>query len=253
MELKSFTIPKKYPKCLHLEQGRKLMRYFSEAGSRQSRIKLTFVINGLRLPKAGSVLEIGPGCGQYAFELCLRGYKYQGYDIVPENLELWKITKSYYDLDGDIKLQDICALKKFGKFDGILSISTFEHIYDQEQALRNCFKLLKPNGRMVIIDSNFFDPRLWGDLIFRQPFRSKGKYGGAQWLLDKGKLYRRWNVYWKNEDAKSIYWWKRNLPKHGFSIIEIKTIGFFYPLIRFLGIWPFLGSICIIAMPRKST
>lgn len=205
---------------------------------------LTYILNHLSLPEGGRILEIGPGCCGLALEFCFRGYEYYGYDMVEENLAVWQILRSQYLLDGKVLLQDICTIdtaKNESNFDGIISISTFEHIHNQPKALQNCYKLLKPDGRIIIIDGNIFDPRLLFNMIFRR------KDGGLKWLFNKSKIYRNYGMGWKGkcEDVKSIYWWKKQLRIHGFTNVSITTTGAFHRRVKKLGIWPFVGSIVV--------
>jgi len=73
-----------------------LLERLSEAGSYRSQLILTLALHGLSLPEQGRILEIDPGCCQYATELCLRGYEHVGYDMVQQNLYLWHILKTHY-------------------------------------------------------------------------------------------------------------------------------------------------------------
>ena len=74
--LEAFTPLKNLPEVSRLSQGRVLLECLSKAASSVSQKKLTMLIRSLSLPEHGRVLEIGPGCCQYAMELCLRGFSY---------------------------------------------------------------------------------------------------------------------------------------------------------------------------------
>lgn len=247
-ELESFTDLVEPPGCDHLVQGRKLLHQIESRSSIQSRRKLTFILKGLSLPSGGNVLEVGPGCGNYALEFCLRGFHYVGFDMVDQNVDLWRILKSQYGLQGEMRVQDICAVDSDSYesyFDGIFSISTFEHIHDQPLALENCYRLLKPGGRVLVVDGNLFNPRLLYRMIFKRPD------GGIQWLLNKSKVYDDYGIGWKGkcEDVKSIFWWKAFLRKNHFSVVHVSTTAIYYNWVRNLGIWPFLGG--VIAVGEK--
>jgi len=211
---------------------------------------LTLVIRGLSLPEGGRVLEIGAACGKYAVELCLRGYEYLGFDMVPEAVDSWNIVSSFYGIRDEIRVQDICELREIAaEWDGILAVSTFEHIHDRPRALRNCYELLRPGGRLVILDGNILDPRhLWRMLVV-QPIRFKGRSGGLKWLLNRTKVYASYGMGWKgkDEDVKSVYWWRRELPRYGFHIVEATTSGAYDRWIRRLGLWPLVGRVYLVA------
>ena len=247
-ELESFTNLHELPNCDHLSQGRKLLNQIQNRSSIQSRRHLSFILNGLSLPAGGSVLEVGPGCGNYALEFCFRGFNFYGFDMVDQNITLWHILKSQYGLEGDVSFQDICTVdtKDYESFfDGILSISTVEHIHDQSQALKNCYRLLKPGGRILIIDGNMLDPRLIFQMLFKRTD------GGIRWLFNKSKVYDDYGIGWKGkcEDVKSVFWWMSFLLKNGFSIAYLSTTTTYHGWVRKLGLWPFLGG--VIAVGEK--
>ena len=247
-DYETFTKLQDIPKCDHLSQGRKLLRRLESSTSRSSRRMLTVIMKGLSLPDQGKILEIGPGCCQFALEFCLRGFQYCGYDMVQQNLAVWHILKSQFGLEGDVSIQDICTVEaadKEGYYDGILAMATFEHIHDQSRALHNCYKLLRVGGRIVIIDDNLLDPRTLLKMTFVR------KDGGIDWLFTKGKVYENYGSGWKGkcEDVKSIFWWGKNLRDHGFSIVSLTTAGALRRWVRLTGLWSFAGN--IIAVGEK--
>lgn len=200
-------------------------------------------------PSWRNILEIGPGCCNFALELCQRGYNFYGYDMVEQDIEVWRIIKSKYALEGNVILQDICTVDiqdNESYFDGIFAINTFEHIHDEVQALKNCYKLLKPGRRIAIIDGNILDPRETFRMIFKR------RDGGIWWLFNKSKVRENYGMGWKGkaEDVKSIFWWKKALIKNGLSVIYLSTTSALkYSWTRKLGLWPFLGS--VIAVGEK--
>ncbi|MEJ2720674.1 MAG: methyltransferase domain-containing protein, partial [bacterium] len=146
-------------------------------------------------------------------------------------------------LEGDVALQDICTVETDAQFDGIFSISTFEHVHDQELGLKNCFDLLKPGGRLVIIDGNLLHPGLLWNMIFVR------RDGGLNWLFSKRLVREDYGLGWKGkaEDVKSLFWWKRNIRKAGFSGSCFTTVCYNRPWTRRTGLWPFFGGIVVFA------
>ena len=51
----------------------------------------------------------------------------------------------------------------------------------------------------------------------------------------------------KDEAVKSVFWWKHEITKYGFDLIEASTVGAYHPLTRNSPFWPFLGSVYIVA------
>jgi len=238
------------PLVSHLAQGKAYLRHISIMNSLSARRVLTMVLKGLSLPKCGSVLEIGPGNCKYAVEFCLRGYDYQGYDVVPENIELWYILKDHYELGGNVQLQDFCDVVVDGpRFHGIFARSTFEHIHDREQALQNCFELLYPGGHLVVLDGNFLDPRFLWEMVIMRPIKTKGKNGGFDWFFNRDRIYENFGMGWKgkNEDVRSVWWWRREISKYGFCLIEAATTGAYHPLVRRMPLRNFIGMVYIVA------
>lgn len=238
------------PLVSHLAQGKTYLRHMSIMNSPSARRILTMVLKGLSLPPCGSVLEIGPGNCKYAVEFCLRGYDYQAYDVVPENQELWQILKEHYGLSGNVQLQDFCDVVVDGpRFHGIFALSTFEHIHDRERALQNCFKLLYPGGYLVVLDGNFLDPRLLWEMVIMRQIKTKGKNGGFGWLFNRDRIYENFGMGWKGKDeaVRSVWWWRREISKYGFFLIEAVTTGAYHPLVKHMPFRNLIGMVYIVA------
>ncbi len=243
------------PLVSNLAQGKAFLKHLSEIDSLRARRALTLIMQGLSLPDNGSVFEIGTGVGMIAIELNLRGYKYQGLELVQENVNLWNTIRLHYGLDGEVRLQDICEMESIDQqWDGVFSKWTFEHIHDRTKALRNCFRLLRPGGRLVILDGNSLDPRVLWKMVVVRPFKSKGRSGGLKWLLNREKTYDNYGEGWKGKDeaVRSVYWWRHEITKYGFDLIEASTVGAYHPLTRNSPFWPFLGSVFIVAEKPSS-
>lgn len=242
------------PECSHLSMGQQFLRHLQNITSPGSERMLKLVLDGLSLPDGGHILEIGPGCGKYAVELSLRNYKYLGLDVVRENVKLWEILKSHYYINGDVQLMDICEVENIhDEYDGILAVSTFEHIHNREKALENCYNMLRPGGRLVVLDGNILDPRLWFEMIISRPIRRKDSISAMNWLLNREYVYENYGMGWKGKDeaVKSVFWWRRNLPGYGFRIIKCTTTGYYHKWLRRTNIWHMVGAVYIVAAKEK--
>lgn len=111
------------------------------------------------------VLEVGCGFGWDAVGLALTGNnRVTASDILPSMVEGMTECLRTMQAKGEplpiTPLQaDICTLDlPDGRFDGIFSTEAIEHVHDLNAMFRNCYRLLKPGGRMVIVnDSNRYN------------------------------------------------------------------------------------------------
>lgn len=98
----------------------------------------------------GDILEVGCGIGNFTKKLTQFGSVYafdidQGYlnktkKLIPEaHVGLGDLEKGSYFFD------------KVKQFDAIVCINVLEHIKNDEQALQNLYKLLKPGGHLILI------------------------------------------------------------------------------------------------------
>jgi SAM-dependent methyltransferase len=111
------------------------------------------------------ILEVGCGFGWDAVGLALVGSnEVVASDILPsmidgmtECLETMKSTNK--PLPVTPLRGDICELElEPESFDGIFSSEAIEHVHDLGRMFENCYRLLKPGGRAVIVnDSNRFN------------------------------------------------------------------------------------------------
>jgi 2-polyprenyl-3-methyl-5-hydroxy-6-metoxy-1,4-benzoquinol methylase len=106
----------------------------------------------------GHILEIGSGIGNISSlllerfdEISLSDLRKNYCDILQEKFSRNEHLKYICQMDlGEREIE-----KKIpewqNKFDTILASNVIEHIKDDHQAIRNCYKMLKKNGRIVIL------------------------------------------------------------------------------------------------------
>jgi 2-polyprenyl-3-methyl-5-hydroxy-6-metoxy-1,4-benzoquinol methylase len=102
----------------------------------------------------GRVLDIACGVGYGSEILCRENSiidEIVGVDISPEAIEYAKIhyryEKTYYYKDNAL---DENLPNKYGEFDTILSFETIEHFEEDEIFIDNLYKMLKPDGTLLI-------------------------------------------------------------------------------------------------------
>lgn len=211
---------------------------------------LSTILDGLELPDGGEVLEIGPGSGKFALEFSVRGYAYVGFDMVPDNVELHRTVAKCYSIRPCIFLQDICDVPEPApRFDGIFSVSTFEHIHDRDAALRNCYRLLRPGGSLVILDGNALDPRIWFEMVIKRAIKTRFKSRGLKWILSREKVVNDFGLGWKGKDeaVRSVFWWRRHIPKFGFDLVDAFTSTRDHRILGATPLHPFAGRVCVVA------
>lgn len=107
-------------------------------------------------------LEIGCGCGNQLLLSSLLGAEAAGCDIRKDVCELISKRKEFYEKISNSKLEIISLhgdvfkvnWEKFGKFDAILMLFSFNYIKPNHEALSLVSNLLNPGGRLVIQDRN---------------------------------------------------------------------------------------------------
>lgn len=100
------------------------------------------------LPADSNVVDIGAGQGAFSLRLDKLGHKVTALDVDTEN---WKLTD--VDFIG-INLDSEFASKINQKFDAVVAIEIIEHLENPFSFIRECAKLLKPNGLLFLSTPN---------------------------------------------------------------------------------------------------
>ncbi len=103
----------------------------------------------------GRVLDIACGAGYGTFMMAKARNKsiseMVGVDIDKETIEY--ANKRYNHRKVNYQVEDVLdpsLPEKLGQFDTIVSFETIEHVPDEKPFLENLFKMLKPNGTLII-------------------------------------------------------------------------------------------------------
>ncbi len=107
---------------------------------------------GLLQGQRGKLLDAGGSYGPHAFELARRGWEVTVIDIDQDNLKLGEAIKHTLGADGvSFHYGDITATGiPDGEFDTVLGCEIIEHLKDDQEAVREWSRLLKPGGFLVL-------------------------------------------------------------------------------------------------------
>jgi SAM-dependent methyltransferase len=138
------------------------------------------------------LLEVGCGFGWDAVGLSLAGgSEVVAIDVLPSMIEgmtecLAAIAAKGRVLRVSARQGDICSLDlPDGSFDGIHSSEAVEHVRDLDAMFRRCFALLRPGGRLLIVnDSNRFNSA-FREATFKMWKERDESWEHARWLRDE--------------------------------------------------------------------
>lgn len=104
------------------------------------------------LNKAHNILDIGSGVGTIDFYLASKGKKVTGIEISENAVEVAKANAKLFKLDKKIEFIKAEFPKKIKNknYDLVLFSEVIEHLENDEKAISDIWKVLKPNGLLVI-------------------------------------------------------------------------------------------------------
>lgn len=104
---------------------------------------------------AGRILEIGSGIGNISKYFVSAGANITLSDIRPVYCEL---LRKHFPSVQDIVMLDLvdpafetAYAQHIGTYDTVFALNVVEHIENDPLAIRNCYKLLKPGGRLIVL------------------------------------------------------------------------------------------------------
>lgn len=155
-------------------------------------VNLAESIKHLMMNKKPRILEIGSGCGNQLLLMSLLGAHMVGCDIRSDVCDLVKKRKQLYEkLSGrELNISIICDdvfnidWDKYGKFDGVNFLFSFNDIKNPYRLMGLVKRLLKPGGRIVLQEANQSN---YYNCIFRRRDKLKPKETVA-WLKENGFL-----------------------------------------------------------------
>jgi|SRR5579872_219057 len=122
---------------------------------------LDWAIRRLGELKGMRILDVGIGDGFSSVMMARLGALVSGIDVSPAALARAKDLAERYSIHLDLQEMPGEALRfEDQAFDGILCVSAYHHM-DQARAAREFARVLKPGGRLVMIDPLATNPPAW--------------------------------------------------------------------------------------------
>ena len=145
------------------------------------RASLDFRVMYLPSKHGGLLLEVGFGNGQTLLNLAARGWQVEGVDFDPVavqnarakglSVHLGELVEQHYPDE---------------HFEAVIMSHVIEHVHDPVRLLRECHRILKPGGRLVVITPNIDG---WGHRRFGADWRGLEPPRHLQ-LFTWGALYQ---------------------------------------------------------------
>ncbi len=154
------------------------------------------IIGALRVPAGATVLDAGCGIGDHTLRIARRGYRCVGVDISGYILAQARRRVAREGLEGRVQLLRL-ALEDLpfppDSFDAIHCRGVLMHVPDWQRALSNLCRVLKPGGRIAILEDN--DRSLHAALVLAAR--------GLPWRRSKSELVRSPDglQFWSSENG----------------------------------------------------
>lgn len=134
------------------------------------------LLHHLKPNQSGKYLDIGCGTGNYTNELQKSGFQFIGIDPSEKMLEKAKLKNA--KIDWQTGFAENTELPE-NYVDGIVGSLTIHHWTDLKNGFSELYRVLKPNGRIVIFTStpkqmkgywlNYYFPKMLSDSITQMP------------------------------------------------------------------------------------
>jgi len=149
--------------------------------SRHLRRQLDETMRVAGVSSADRVLEVGCGMGRFTVMLAERGVQVEGLDLSPG---LLRRLRANGGARFDIPLYCADALEPppalSGSFDVVLGFFVLHHLKDLHAAVAAMSRMLKPGGRLVLLDANGWNPLFYLQMLMVPGMTWRGDKGMAQ-------------------------------------------------------------------------
>jgi len=130
---------------------------YSELSARRYSYKkrLDLIKNILRKKKCKNLLDVGSATGDYAIDLKKDGFDVTCVDINPNHLSVLKEKDKNLQVVG-VNVLSLPFEDEF--FDAIIILNAFRYFDNPSMSLKECNRVLKDEGHLILIDHNKFCP-----------------------------------------------------------------------------------------------
>ena len=98
-------------------------------------------------PRDGRVLDLAAGSGAFARRLLELGYAVEACDLYPEQFKVSEVPVRFADLSERLPYEP-------ASFEYLCCLEGIEHLEDQFAFLRECWRVLRPGGRLLLSTPN---------------------------------------------------------------------------------------------------
>jgi 2-polyprenyl-3-methyl-5-hydroxy-6-metoxy-1,4-benzoquinol methylase len=98
-------------------------------------------------PRNGGVLDLAAGSGAFARRLLQLGYAVEACDLYPEQFQVPEVPIRFADLSERLPYEP-------ASFEYLCCLEGIEHLEDQFGFVRECWRVLRPGGRLLLSTPN---------------------------------------------------------------------------------------------------
>ncbi len=124
------------------------------------------------------ILDVGCGTGNFSIKLAEMGCKVTGIDVSEEMLNIAREKIKEKGLDIEVYKMDVYQLDfADNSFEAVFSMAAFEFIKEPQKAYAEMYRVLKPNGQMLI--GTIHRESTWGKLYLEKASKAHSLFKHA--------------------------------------------------------------------------
>jgi len=172
----------------------------------------------LALPRGSRILDYGGGYGADALFLAACGYAVVFYELSADKLAVCRFLQRHWEsrmTPLQIVPTQVVTPETVGPIDAILCNETAHHIEPQAAFFQSCASLLRPGGRVFLLEPNWYSILVQGFFFVRRGFRTVlvcTDAAGHQYLYG-------------NEHIQPAFKWRALAATEGFDLVSTKWIA----------------------------